>query len=501
MDGHITHNRGGRIGIVSLVAGVLVLLVACGSFIPRQGWNPSYGPVVPHDSFPADCSLCHVSGDWHTIRKDFAFDHQAQTGVPLNGAHQAASCIRCHNDRGPVGTFSAKGCSGCHEDIHRGKLGRMCDDCHNETTWQPEEAVSRHARTRFPLVGPHAAAACWRCHPGAQVGNFEGLDPTCLACHTEDLARAVAPNHAQQGWTNDCQRCHTQLNWKPARFNHPSSFPLAAGHAGRDCTECHQGGAYTGLSRDCATCHMDDYQRTTGPNHAASGFSTNCTGCHNTATWLGATFNHPPSFPLTGGHAGRGCATCHQGGVYTGVSTACASCHLDDYQRTTTPNHAASGFSTNCTSCHNTTTWLGAAFSHPASFPLTGGHGGRACSACHQSGVFTGLSTTCVSCHQSKYQQTTNPNHAAAGFPTTCNTCHSTTTWTGATFNHSFPITSGPHRLACSECHTSPSNFQVFVCTNCHTHNQASMATKHQGVSGYAWSSTACLSCHPNGRH
>ena len=65
------------------------------------------------------------------------------------------------------------------------------------------------------------------------------------------------------------------------------------------------------------------------------------------------------------------------------------------------------------------------------------------CAQCHSSGVYAGLATTCVSCHLANYQKTTNPKHAAAGFPQDCSVCHSTTTWAGAVFDHSktsFPL-------------------------------------------------------------
>ena len=97
--------------------------------------------------------------------------------------------------------------------------------------------------------------------------------------------------------------------------------------------------------------------------------------------------------------------------------------------------------------------------------------------------------------------------HAGTGFPTTCATCHSTATWSGASFNHDqqfFPINSGAHRgtwTSCQTCHTDPNNFGVFTCLVCHEHNQSDMDRKHREVSGYAYASPLCYSCHPNGRH
>jgi hypothetical protein len=165
--------RGWLIGCSFVVVLVVSNLASCKSnFTPQQGWDPRNGPVVPHDKFPADCSICHTGKDWTSIKKDFSFDHEKQTGVPLNGAHKTATCLMCHNDRGPVAQFAQKGCAGCHTDPHRGNLGRMCGDCHQEQSWKPKQPIVAHNRTRFPLVGAHASTACFRCHPGAQVGNF-----------------------------------------------------------------------------------------------------------------------------------------------------------------------------------------------------------------------------------------------------------------------------------------------------------------------------------------
>jgi hypothetical protein len=110
-----------------------------------------------------------------------------------------------------------------------------------------------------------------------------------------------------------------------------------------------------------------------------------------------------------------------------------------------------------------------------------------------------------VSCHESDYQNTTDPNHAAANFPLTCEVCHSTTAWEPANWNHDqlyFPIYSGKHRNewnTCADCHVDQTNFAVFECIFCHEHRQSKMDDEHDGVSGYVYQSTACYNCHPNG--
>lgn len=482
-----------------LAMATYVLVAACDNLVPRQGWDQDLGPVVPHDTFPADCALCHMGSDWHTLKQDFAFDHAKETGVALNGAHAQAACLLCHNDRGPVGQFAAQGCAGCHEDPHRGQLGRGCTDCHDERTWQPNEVIQKHDRTRFPLVGAHAATACFRCHPGAQVGNFVGASTECEHCHAGAFTRASF-DHVAQGFTTDCQRCHRPVGWVPAQFEHPASFPLTNAHGGRACTACHQAGTYTGLSTTCASCHTQDYAATTSPPHAGAGFSTSCEQCHNTRGWTGANFVHSAAFPLTNGHAGRACSACHQNGQFFGTSTACSSCHLARYQATTNPPHAANNFPTTCEQCHNTRGWGGGNFVHSARFPLTNGHSGRACTACHTTGVFAALPMACNNCHLDDYNSTSNPSHTAYNFSTTCENCHDTRSWGDGSFTHAFPITSGAHRnMACNNCHTTGVG-GAFSCTHCHEHRQSSMNSEHSGVNGYQWVSSRCYDCHPNGR-
>lgn len=210
---------------LALVAVACLAVAACVS----QGsdsaalrlWWAGFGPVLPHDTFPGDCSLCHEGGNWTSVHEDFTFDHEAQTGVPLNGAHENASCIRCHNDRGPAGVFAARGCAGCHEDFHQGTLGFNCTTCHTESNWWPVGQYELHRRSRFPLLGVHATTACFRCHPGAPVGRFVPTDTECLTCHANDLARANNPNHAGLGWVDRCDRCHLPRTWNQAEINDP----------------------------------------------------------------------------------------------------------------------------------------------------------------------------------------------------------------------------------------------------------------------------------------
>lgn len=205
---------------LSLAVPLVLFIAACvtqnAESAKQHLWWSGLGPVLPHDTFPGDCALCHIGNDWQTLTPDFTFDHEAQTGYPLNGAHAQAACLLCHNDRGPVAVFARQGCGGCHEDLHKGTLGSQCETCHQEQTWNPVGQIEMHQHTRFPLVGVHASTACHRCHPGAEVGVFVPTDTECLTCHTRDLARTNNPDHFAAGWTDRCDRCHMPRTWHHA---------------------------------------------------------------------------------------------------------------------------------------------------------------------------------------------------------------------------------------------------------------------------------------------
>lgn len=269
-------------GAAATLLGLILSVLACATFQPREGWNAAHGLVVPHDTFPAACDLCHQTGNWHTLKPEFAFDHTAQTGVALEGAHATAQCLRCHNDRGPVSEFSRQGCAGCHTDPHRGQLGRSCDHCHDQRTWWPQQAIANHNDTRFPLVGAHASVECQVCHSGAQTGNFTGLDTACASCHLRDWQRTTAPVHQTAGWGTNCEQCHTTLGWGTAVFTHPW-FPINSGkHKGYKCVDCHlTPGTFTAFS--CTHCHKHRQSEMSGAHSSVGGYvwaSPNCYACH-----------------------------------------------------------------------------------------------------------------------------------------------------------------------------------------------------------------------------
>ncbi|HYL93069.1 MAG TPA: hypothetical protein VEW69_07910, partial [Alphaproteobacteria bacterium] len=401
----------------------------------------------PHGTLKVACQSCHTSISWKPIRAVPEFDHN-KTAYPLRGMHASVACTQCHTKL--VFTDVGHKCSECHADIHRGQMGAKCESCHSVKGWQVSIQDIKQHQNRFPLIGAHAALTCDTCHKGAASGQFVGLSTTCFSCHSADYAKTSNPNHATIGYPRDCEQCHVQESWLGAQFDHAkfTGFSLTGAHAKLECSACHANNKFSGARSTCVGCHLQDYNLTKNPNHATAGFSQECSTCHNTVTWLGATFDHntQTKFPLTGGHIGLQCSQCHTGGNFSATPTQCVGCHLTNYQQTTNPNHAANGLPQTCEQCHNTASWGNAQFDHSkTAFPLTGAHVSVQCVACHVGGKYAGTPTQCVACHLTNYQNTTNPNHASAGFPQTCEQCHSTASWLTATFNHNtqtkFPLT------------------------------------------------------------
>lgn len=147
---------------------------------------------IPDSYYPASaCTNCHSEESWASIR----FDHNL-TSYPLQGRHQGPSCRACHfsgqDPAKPVQRFSglSQQCSACHQDNHQGQFDRDgltdCLRCHDPSNWKAEKFD--HTKTRFPLEGKHAQAACGDCHKTLPVTDksyvlYKINDFRCEACH------------------------------------------------------------------------------------------------------------------------------------------------------------------------------------------------------------------------------------------------------------------------------------------------------------------------------
>lgn len=482
--------------------------IDCHAHSNKNRIDNDHDGVNGYEYSKTSCYACHPTGN-----SNGSFNHN-NTGFPLTGAHNTTKCSECHTN-GYSGTSNV--CSACHindynqtndpnHKIANGKFTEDCASCHTtEPGWKPA-TYPAHSN----LEGAHLpiANSCADCHKG----NYSTIPSSCNDCHNGDYTQTTNPSHSAAQFPVTCADCHSQSAWKPATFNHDGQyFPIYSGkHNGEwiNCADCHTNtGNYTLFS--CTDCH-DHNQATTNSQHqGVSGYiynSTACFECHPTGTAEGSFDHNSAGFPLTGGHANADCASCHTNG-YTGTSKVCSDCHINNFNQATNPNHVSLNLSHECSTCHTLAPgWSPAGFpDHNSFYVITGAHTAIAnnCTECHN-GNYNNTPNTCFGCHSADYNQSNDPNHASAQFPTTCEDCHTQSVWVPSTFNHDgqyFPIYSGKHKgewNTCSDCHTNSGNYAVYTCTTA-CHPQSSTNNEHQGVSGYSYSSTACLNCHPNG--
>jgi hypothetical protein len=281
------------------------------------------------------------------------------------------------------------------------------------------------------------------------------------------------------------------------------------------CTQCHVKPEFTNVGKNCQDCHDDVHRRQMGAN---------CAQCHTVQGWNIAVQqlkDHQNRFPLLGAHAAVQCDDCHKSaavGQYLGLSTACNSCHLADFQKATNPNHVSAQFPQTCDTCHTFDSWLGAKFDHSTTgFLLTNGHANVPCASCHINNNYNLqiAPTDCGNsqCHLTTWQQTTNPKHSAA--PTilpvaSCSSCHTTVSWQTANFDHSttgFPL-SNAHQLApagkvntCADCHINNNyNLQIAPtdCGNsqCHLTTWQQTNNPTHSAAGTPFAASSCSNCH-----
>lgn len=309
----------------------------------------------------------------------------------------------------------------------------------------------------------------------------------------------------------------TQLGGRD--FNHMTTgFPLSGGHAAAACETCHTGGVFKGTPRNCDGCHATGKRIVATPkSNAHIVTDAPCESCHfNTATWLGARFNHgtakpgqcatchngrivagKPASHSTGNKATKSCDSCHRTSAWTpvswnhtGVVGACSTCHGSagspdvSVQNRKPAAHVAPKLkgTLECDSCHFYTAWYPNRFKHN-----TGG----VCSSCHNGALAAGKPS----------------GHIATDPLDECNDCHSTSAWRpalgGKPANH-IPYNAG---VRCSNCHaglakvnaTTLHTYSVatYTCATCHikpnayTGNNQETESSHEGSSG-----NNCTGCH-----
>ncbi|HME41012.1 MAG TPA: cytochrome c3 family protein [Steroidobacteraceae bacterium] len=211
-------------------------------------------------------------------------------------------------------------------------------------------------------------------------------------------------------------------------FDHlTTGVELDGVHRDLPCEACHLNALFRGTPRDCGTCHVKGSLYNATPKTPTHILSTNnCAACHNTISFRPQVhFDHAETMGT--------CASCHNGVIATGM---------------TIPPHPAT--SQDCAACHTVMSWNPPKAVDHTQIPMAAA---GFCIICHNGVQFSGKPAGHI---------TTNLE---------CGDCHLTTTWTGATFDHT-GITSG-----CVSCHNGTKAVgkqgshmpTTNLCENCHT--------------------------------
>jgi hypothetical protein len=424
-----------------------------------------------------ECERCHDEHDWKQLTR---FDHRSSR-FSIEGAHEKVSCAKCHIP--PVSVkappkfknLSFDDCTPCHSDPHAGAFKNPCRTCHTsqKPEWTPVNAKLDfdHSRTRFPLLGRHAAILCNKCHAR---GNFAKpvAFAKCADCHKPD------PHGGQFSSTQaarDCDYCHSVSGFKPSTFgvaqHNATGFPLKGRHIETSCAKCHAANAsgvviYRIQSFPCATCHQDIH----GAQFASAPYMNRCEICHDERDFKSSTFTNArhsdTRFPLSGGHVKVTCAECHKPVLkpvkYRIEDRSCTTCHSNI--------HDSESFAPSCQNCHTVNSWHELEmYDHSGTgFILDGAHRTTACTKCHtpsgaarnQSMFFKSASRHCAGCHKDPHAGQFASRMAASfpdGNPAGCRGCHNAVSWHELTgFDHSattFPLQGAHATVACAKCH------------------------------------------------
>ncbi len=320
-----------------------------------------------------NCSQCHRT---ENFKDRLNFDHST-TRYPLDESHNKIKCEECHKPSGQEifllkpnihrlnkaslpDKFAFKltqfkmpkvektECLACHTDYHNGQLGSQCLNCHSITEWK-ETKFEHNKQSRFQILGKHENVKCSECHKPLSnqfvsyknkqrnVTLFKPLAAQCNTCHKDVHSGSFGKK---------CEECHTEKGWKITKDFH-KNFTLTGVHYSLACNECHRGERkLSGMSNQCLTCHAKD--------DVHSGTLPQCQECHRQQFWEVAGFKHSlTQFPLRGAHRTLDCMECHKTGTYKGLSSQCASCHLQAAISTIKFNHVAEpNFMSRCTECH-----------------------------------------------------------------------------------------------------------------------------------------------------
>jgi len=443
-----------------------------------------------HADFAPRCELCHQ---------------------PLETT-QDVLCLDCHNAVGE----QIQAQNGTHGHIEQVRRCAACHSDHQGVDFNPTEGAFSffdHSLTHFALVWHQvdfeaAPMECVDCHDSD--GQFTVSTEDCIVCHaTKDVAFTI---QHRQDFGEDCTACHDGQD-RMVKFDHnTTSFALEGQHTQTSCAGCHAldklPGARGGgglLAEDifisapdrCADCHGE-------PESHKGMFSSNCSECHNPASWSpanleGKPFEHAAQTGFTllrhqldFDKQALVCNDCHRGALQDEFDVqTCVECHSQGEEAANFMSQHQEEYGLGCIGCHDGEDRMHG-FEHARVFPLEGRHAEAECVACHAEQRFSGTPKECVQCHE-------EPGIHAGFFGVQCQNCHMADGWAPARLRlHSFPLTHGEQgEQDCKVCHNE--RYVAYTCYGCHEHQPDAISESHTRAGIAMEELPNCTKCHPTG--
>lgn len=221
--------------VLVLVSLNLALLLALVFIYPHLMVSPG-ALIAGHADIASDCFACHA---------------------PLRGA-APSRCVACHA-LSDIGLRTTKGKPITRRTLkvsfHQDLLEQNCMACHSD---HAGPKLTQKSRKPFShgLLRSDVRERCQTCHraPADKL-------------HTKITA--------------NCGQCHAQTAWKPASFDHDTSFVLDKDH-NVECITCHVGNDYSRYT--CYGCHEHTVQNVLRKHHDEGLRDLdNCVRCHRSA--------------------------------------------------------------------------------------------------------------------------------------------------------------------------------------------------------------------------
>jgi len=252
-----------------------------GAFYAHTSHAVDMMPTVPGSQATA-CEACHGPGSLHVEEEDIDAIINVDMMRAMDSRQRDLMCLQCHTDRhvdwsgGPhQGTDVS--CADCHGDlVHFAVEPRPAADFRNESEFCLQCHTEQVTDFRLPfrhrvLEDQIMCNDCHDPHAGFPQDTWNGLNDTCLGCHTEMAGPFVFEHDGVQG--EDCTACH-----RPHGSTHDK---LLATDGNTLCLQCHyessfnadenwnlagtnHGGALTGEGR-CYDCHTEIHGSNVSP--------------------------------------------------------------------------------------------------------------------------------------------------------------------------------------------------------------------------------------------